>query len=156
MNKNKILSLLLLSLLLCHRGMIYLYAEDSVTPLPYSQDEFPQWTKDLRRGEIITLGSLPFSTLLVSIAYGTYLYTTGQVTSFPSPFGYSGYTEDQQLKIFGISCAVSAGVGLTDWTVNFIKRCNAASMVKRQKELNRVTVLPVIVDENTEDTEDAE
>ena len=43
------------------------------TPEPYREDEFSQGLKDLRRFEIITLGSMPFITLNSSIAYNGYI-----------------------------------------------------------------------------------
>jgi len=33
---------------------------------PYSDDEFPKWTLDLRRGEIIFFGSLPLTYAMTS------------------------------------------------------------------------------------------
>ena len=53
---------------------------------PYEQDEFPQWAKDLRRGEIISLGSIPFVGLWVVGSYGGYKYFSGEIDSFPNPF----------------------------------------------------------------------
>ena len=46
----------------------------STTPEPYRDNEFPQFLKDARRFEIITLGALPFVTLDTTLAYSTYRY----------------------------------------------------------------------------------
>lgn len=35
--------------------------EPKPTPEPYQEDEFPQWVKDLRRAEVIIVGSIPFT-----------------------------------------------------------------------------------------------
>ena len=40
-------------------------------PKPYSEDEFIQPLEDLRRFEIITLGSMPFITLNTAIVFKT-------------------------------------------------------------------------------------
>ena len=89
----------------------------------YEKEEFPEWAKHLRRTEIITFGSLPFVTIGVSFAYGSALYFTGEVDSFPNPLNKSenSYTEEQQLKIVGLSLGVSTIFGLTDLVINLIK-----------------------------------
>ena len=49
-----------------------LYSQTEVnntTAVPYSENEFPQWLKDVRDTEIITIGSLPFVMLGVSLTY---------------------------------------------------------------------------------------
>jgi len=130
---------------------------DSVQPDPYEDNEFPQWAKDLRRTEIITLGSVPFTTLLVSLGYGTYMTYTKQLDKFPSPFKMSVYTEDQQKQIFLISLSISAGIGLTDFTYNFIKHSSAQFIVKRRKQEESITILPVFettLDDNDENNEE--
>jgi len=66
-------SVLLLAALLCVVPAQALLAADR-TPEEYRQDEFPAWMHDLRRGEIIMFGSLPFSLFLVTLGYDSIRY----------------------------------------------------------------------------------
>jgi hypothetical protein len=43
-------------------------------PAPYVEEEFPRWALDLRRGEIIFFGTLPFSLLFTSLGYSLIRY----------------------------------------------------------------------------------
>jgi len=43
-------------------------------PEPYTEEEFPQWLKALRRGEIIALGSLPLTFAFSFIIYDVARY----------------------------------------------------------------------------------
>jgi hypothetical protein len=103
-----------------------IFAADPVVIEPYTKDEFPSWAKDLRRAEIITLGSLPFVTLTVTLAYSLVGWSaSGFTENTPSLFSRttdSSMTEDDQLLILGISLGVSVVLGLVDLFVNIHKR----------------------------------
>ncbi|MFW5768787.1 MAG: hypothetical protein ACOCYA_01905 [Spirochaetota bacterium] len=43
-------------------------------PVPLEEEEFPRWALDLRRGEIIFFGILPFSLLFTSLGYSLIRY----------------------------------------------------------------------------------
>ena len=80
------LSLLLIFLLLF--SSLPLFAEgkeasEPLNPAPYEAEEFPPWLRDLRRGEIIFFGSLPFTLLITTLGYQTVDYF--QVRSGPNP-----------------------------------------------------------------------
>ena len=45
-------------------------AGDDETPVPYDPEEFPQWARDLRRGEIVATGSFPLTLLASRLLYG--------------------------------------------------------------------------------------
>lgn len=57
-----------LLLLLCCCGLLTVPA-DNRTPAPYTPEEFPGWALDLRRGEIIAIGSFPISLLASRLLY---------------------------------------------------------------------------------------
>ena len=59
------------------------------TPQPYTEDEFPQWLKDLRRAEIVFVGSFPITLFLTLETYDTYRFVaTGfNPTYTPWPLG---------------------------------------------------------------------
>ena len=59
------------------------------TPQPYTQDEFPQWLKDLRRAEIVFVGSFPITLFLTLETYDTYRFVASgfNPTYTPWPLG---------------------------------------------------------------------
>ena len=131
-----------------------LYAEDSNTetasdePVPYSEEEFPQWSRDLRRTEIITLGSLPFVTLSVGTAYSSYLYFSGGRNTFPNPFNQDdGYSKREIFTIVGVSAGISAAVGLTDFVISYIKRKQEEQEKLLQRKQDEEKVRPITPEE---------
>ena len=96
------------------------------TATSYDDINFPQWTKDLRRTEIIAFGSLPFVTLWTTLGYS--LAVKG---SFHNPLdkSTSSFTQSEQKQIMAIAAATSIGLGLFDLTINLISR-----QVKNQKK----------------------
>ncbi|MDR3200327.1 MAG: hypothetical protein LBT68_02605 [Spirochaetales bacterium] len=59
------------------------------TPAPYEPDEFPGWSRSLRRAEIITLGLFPFVFVFSSLAYDTGRFAVHNFDNryAPGPFG---------------------------------------------------------------------
>jgi len=110
------------------------FADTSSTD--YNDINFPQWTKDLRRTEIITFGSLPFVTLWTSLGYG--LIVQG---SFHNPLdkSTSNYTESQQKQIISIAAGVSLTLGLTDLFINVISR----NIKKRKQDKIEKTIIVI-------------
>lgn len=127
-------------------------AEPTVTIEPYTKDEFPGWLQDLRRAEIVSLGSLPFVTLGVTLGYSLYRYFSHDMNPdyFPNPFAKSSsaarLTTDEQLGILFTSLGVAAAVGITDFTISSIQRHKRN---KAQEELNRGAVEIIPLDEET-------
>lgn len=121
-----------------------IYSADSTTSAdaePYNKEEFPQALKDLRRFEIITLGSMPFVMLDCNMVYSGILVAQGKSNSF-NPLNMSGYTTEQQVGLILTSLAVSTGVGLTDLIVQNIKRNKKAKKTRKQ-QANSISVIPV-------------
>lgn len=123
-------------------------AEPTVTIEPYTKDEFPGWLQDMRRAEIVSLGSLPFVTLGVTLGYSLFRYFSHDMNPdyFPNPFAKSSsaarLTTDEQLGILFTSLGVAAVVGITDFTISSIQR---HKWNKAQEELNRgaVEIIPL-------------
>lgn len=124
--KILIIQFLIFSSIFCN----LLFCEDT-TPQPYKTDEFPQGLQDLRRFEIITLGSLPFVTLDTTLAYSGIRYIQhGYDPAFkPDIFSKSSFSSDEQKGLILTSLGISVGIGLTDYIVRAIKRSN-----KRKKD----------------------
>ncbi len=118
---------------------------------PYDQKSIPQWVKDMRRGEIITLGSWPFTTLMVSFSYSMGMFASHgwDGSYFRNPFSSSGegYSFDEIKGILFTSAAISVGIGVTDLIVNIVKR-EKAKKKRNAEQLKNITVMPV---DSTED-----
>ncbi len=99
------------------------------SPEPYKEDEFSQGLKDLRRFEIITLGAMPFITLDSAIVYNGYKYATGKAQKF-NPLATADYSQKEMEKIIITSLCISAGIGLSDFVINLVKRNRD---IKKQK-----------------------
>lgn len=116
-----------------------IFADTSSSATKYDDINFPQWAKDLRRTEIITLGSLPFVTLWTTVGYSLYEYG-----EFRNPLDKStdSFTEDDQWKIIKISSLTCVGLGLTDLVINLIARSRKESRLKKLREMQPYTVTP--------------
>lgn len=113
------------------------FAADTSASSNYDDISFPQWAKDLRRTEIITLGSLPFVTLWTTVGYSLYEYG-----EFRNPLDKStdSFTEDDQWKIIKLSAVSCLALGLTDLTINLISRAHKESKLRKLRELQPYTI----------------
>lgn len=96
-----------------------------------TEDEFPLWAKDLRRAEIITFGSLPFTMFFSTIAMDTYLWGTNNwdLNYAPWPVRPSGAIEmsmDHRFLTLGIALGASILVAAADNIIIQVKRSNEA------------------------------
>lgn len=94
---KKITAVLLL-LVICFN----VFALDMSKAEPYQEIEFPKWTKDLRRAEIIFFGSLPLTYPVANLAMNAFK----QDTDF--------------WKNFGIACGISASIAVVDFVIGLI------------------------------------
>jgi hypothetical protein len=122
------------------------FAADPVVIEPYTKDEFPQWAKDLRRTEIITLGSLPFVTLTVTLAYSLISWSaSGFSENTPNLFSKTtddSMRESDMITILIISGGISVALGLVDLFVNMHKRKKAAASAVQSGGIT-VTIEPL-------------
>ena len=118
----------------------------STTPEPYRDNEFPQFLKDARRFEIITLGALPFVSIQTTLGYSTILYFQHDCESayFPNPFAAATYSQDEQIGILLTSLGICVGIGLTDLIIQIVKRNKAK---KRSLIQNSDLIITPVIDE---------
>ena len=88
----------------------------------YDDIQFPQWSKDLRRTEIITLGSVPFVTLWTTLGYSMAVY--GEFRN-PMSTNTDDFTESDKKKIIAMTGGICLGLGLFDLAVNLVKRASS-------------------------------
>jgi len=122
----------------------------SETAEPYDKDEFPGILHDIRRAEIITLGSMPFITFSASLGYSFGKYASHNFDSsyFVNPFASTdgnSFSTDEQIGILLTSLGISAGIGLTDFIVHTVKRNNRLRRLKKQKN-TEIQITPIIED----------
>lgn len=144
MKKSIILGILFFSLIL--NCTVPAFCEDT-TPLEYDSSSMPQGLKDLRRFEIITLGSLPFVTLDAGIVYSGIRWANNgfDPNNPPNPFATSTYSTEEQMGILLTSIGISISIGLTDYIINLVKRSNRK---KREQLLNQsIIITPLNLDE---------
>jgi hypothetical protein len=121
----------LIALLLLISFSFCVFAEEAHTPAPYEEDEFPSWTIDLRRSEIVTFGTLPFVTLGVTIGYSFFRYAKNGFDSdyLPNPLAKSSaaanLNSDEQIGIFISSGIISLIIGIVDYVISRIERKRA-------------------------------
>ncbi|MDR1058760.1 MAG: hypothetical protein LBL43_04355 [Treponema sp.] len=107
--------------------------------------EFPQWARDLRRGEIIAIGVFPFVLLLTAISVDTYRFQShGWNRQYaPWPIKSAGAVErdkSENIRVISIAAAGAAAIALADYAIVRIKR------YKRQKEMERLpSGTPIII-----------
>jgi len=131
--------------------------------------EFPQWALYVRRAEIITFGSMPFTTMGVTMIYGAYQYFSGATSSFPNPFNKSSssFSDDDIKAIIGISFSVSLVIGIVDMIITIVKHNNEAKRLERLDTSSIITIVPATEEEienfkklqsqgETEETEETE
>lgn len=87
--------------------------------VPYEEEEFPQWLLDVRRAEVIFIGSFPLSMLLSTLLYEAFRFGKSAVQPGPSDpaanpiFGSFTSEEKNGLIIAGVS--VSGIVTILDF-----------------------------------------
>lgn len=128
----------------------FLFSLSAETTPTENIEDLPQSIQDLRRFEIVTLGSLPFVTLDVNLGYSTYKWATNGFDGsyFPNPFASSekrGYTTDEQVGVLVTSLCISLGIGVTDLVITNIKR-GSKKRNERKNSLKDINIIPISED----------
>jgi hypothetical protein len=92
------------------------------TPEPYTEDEFPQWARDVWRGGVIFVGSLPFTFFFTLEGYDVYRWTASGfgVSSAPWPFRPASdikYTAEEQVWLIVGALTASFLVSGADYLI---------------------------------------
>jgi hypothetical protein len=74
-------------------------------PVPYTEEEFPDWLKALRRGEIIALGSLPLTFAFSFIIYDIARYVYHGFDSNYLPIASPSPVPYEQAETIGVLIA---------------------------------------------------
>jgi hypothetical protein len=130
----------------------------------FDTSEFPQWAKDLRRGEIVAFGSFPFAFFFATISIDLYRSATHgwdrRYAPWPAkPAGAIEMTQDEQFLTLGLAAGGAVVIALTDYAIVRYKRSKAE---QRSRDLPAGT--PIIIrkplyeetEETPEETEESE
>lgn len=132
----------LFAVLLC-LGTHPLSAQTAKTqPEPYTPEEFPEWAHDLRRAEVVSIGSFPLTYLLTTLVFdiGRYvdkLSTDPENAAVYAPLFFGDvtrkvYSEEEKTGLLLGSVGVSLTVALIDFIIGQIEKNEA-----RERELRR-------------------
>jgi hypothetical protein len=98
---------------------------DGTDPIPYDPAEFPVWSRDLRRGEIMALGAFPVAMIVSGIGYqlGRFGYQSiraGEIAGeyapgFFAPSDGARYNSDERVGLIISGAVISVGVALADY-----------------------------------------
>ncbi len=95
---------------------------------PYNTEEIPDWLKYIRRFEIITFGSLPFTTIAATTTYTTIRWIKNDFSSsyIPNPFAFTSSAAnldtDEQLIVLYSAIGTSVLIGAIDLTIFVVKK----------------------------------
>ena len=85
---------------------------------PYREDEFPQWMHDLRRAEVVLIGSFPVTLLLTTLAYEI----LRNVTTIGERSGFGNYDSTESKWLFVAGFSFSGFVATLDFYLQWRKR----------------------------------
>ena len=89
-------------------------------PEPYDPEEFPQWLRDLRRGEIIAVGSFPITFVFANLTYGLIRFGVNGWDNSYSPVGNTNQVPYDQIETVGVITA-AAGLAITVAVIDYFR-----------------------------------
>lgn len=129
-------------------------AAASTKPEPYTAAEFPQWALDLRRGEAVAFGALPFSLFFSQFAVDTYRCSQhGWDRNYaPWPLKTAGavsMSESEYLTTFAAACVGAVVVAVVDFAIVAINRSKKQKSVEQRLKaeftVERTPATPILV-----------
>ena len=156
MKKTGILLAVILFLL---AGNSTLAAQISSSPATgsthFDMTGFPQWTRDLRRAEIIAFGSFPFMFFFTNLGVDTYRFASNawdmRYAPWPlKPAGAVDQTHEQKVLTLGIAAGGSILIALIDFGIVMLKR-NRAERESRNLPAGTPIIIRKPLDEEAEE-----
>jgi hypothetical protein len=124
-------------------GLVPLAAQTTAagTESAVPQVEFPQWSRDLRRGEIIAFGTIPFSWLIATVAVdlSRTIAHDGSRQYWPwplKPAGAPSMTDKEFISTIGIAVGISVTAAIVDHIIirSKRKRAEREKLLHQQRE----------------------
>jgi len=98
---------------------------DTREPEPYRDEEFADWLHDLRRFEIITFGSLPFTFLVSFLVYDFIRYASNGFDGDYALIGSTNpvpYSREETVGVVVAACSASVLIALVDLIIGTARR----------------------------------
>ena len=156
MNKlKKKLAFLLIFMFLAAPCLVF--ADDEHEPEPYTPAEFSQATLNLRRGEIVTFGSLPFTMMWAGAGYSVFRYFNHGMKNEYAPSlitknSNANFSKKEQNAIIIGAAGASLVIGLADFIVGQVLQNledQNSQNAKNEDFLDPdITIIPVFHDKN--------
>ena len=113
---------------------------EDLKPEEYNKEDFPQVLRDIRRAEIILVGSYPFSVFFSKLGLDIYDYAASgfDSKSAPSLLGGAGEPDKSSSDVERVlitALCISAGVTILDFIIGKIKKSKG-----KKKSANKQTV----------------
>ena len=121
----------------------------------FDMSEFPQWARDLRRGNIVAFGSFPFVYLLSVFSYGMYRYASNDWDRryAPWPLTAAGAIEMTQSEMFmtiGIAAGTAVAFALVDHVIMRFRRSRLGREIRNIPEGAPVIIRRPLYEDETD------
>jgi hypothetical protein len=102
----------------------------------FDTTEFPLWTKDLRRAEIVTFGSFPFTVFFTTFATDMWRCYSHDWDPLYAPWpakppGAINMTQNELAVTLTVAAALSVAIAVTDFSIVQIRRHRERQRVKK-------------------------
>jgi hypothetical protein len=157
--KRSISLFLCLAFVTCINPAFPAFSQSATTVDPVAAIEWPQWTKDMRRFDVITFGAFPFAWLFSSLGYGVARWGMhGWDSGYtPAIAGGGALPNKDNINVMLISAGVSLAIAAADLTVILIKRNRRAKQEERRgRAMAEIKVRPLNAPADGAGTEDAD
>jgi hypothetical protein len=118
---------LFFGVLLCCVSSFALHAQSTAGSAEFDMTGFPLWAKDLRRGEIVALGSFPFAFFFANFGIDTYRFLTHNYDTRYAPWPFAPaasieQTQSEKFRTLGIAAGGAIVIALVDYAIVRYKR----------------------------------
>jgi hypothetical protein len=126
--KNVRKSIFFLSAFLLLGFALYAQADDaSMVSTQFDMSGFPQWTRDLRRAEIVAFGAFPFTYFFTNFGFDMYRCASNgwdrQYAPWPvKPAAAIEQTQDEKIRVLTIAAGGAVLISLIDYGIVRYKR----------------------------------
>ena len=102
-------------------------AEPGMISTQFDTSGFPQWARDLRRGEIVAFGSFPFVYFLANFSVDMFRFGTNGWDRRYAPWpldsaGSIGKTQDERILTLSVAAGGAVIIALVDFGIESYKR----------------------------------
>jgi hypothetical protein len=126
--------------------------------LGFDTSEFPLWAKDLRRAEIVTFGSFPFTMFFTTFAVDTWRCYSHDWDPLYAPWpakppGAINMTQDELTMTIAVAAVISVAIAITDFSIVQIKRYKEKQRIKNLPAGSPITIIQKPVAESESESE---